>query len=1238
MNELHEVGPRAEHRTDVRNGRRAPFHWWALLAVGFGNVAAASYTMLGGSRMLRSFRPAGASGVDIGQGPFETEGLTQGAASAFKTLQTWKMGAGSDAASRGVDLAGTWLAVDTWQFALGGYGLVSLMTVLIAHRAVSRIGRNERPAQVPKAWRVAGVLGLLLTGWDLVENWLTGRVIDEEGAGPAAFLHVWWILKWWLAAATLLAAVVAIVAWCLVPPRPVLAWSRAGIAWLSRLLAVGGARRSGRDRGVSVRSSDASSDVRVQGRLRDWARALGWNLLVLVVSIGGLATLAGVRAPRWAVGLTVALFAGAALRFNAVLEQRYRSDQHGAATSARTARLIIGAGLVSVGASLAYGFRLTGGRTGVGFVGVALALFGASSLLGELRWARARWRPWFSLACVAAALATGWIALWRLDPVPGAVAFGLAVFGFGVVGLSTGSEDALRWLAAPGAGDDRPPEAPGWWNRLRRAVAKVRRDALFLLPVAGVLIVVGTVAAMKATGWGTMWVVVVVGALALLAFATTSNWAGEAVIAIGALALVWALAPGSKPNDDFLEPKTGDRVMIVMGDSYSSGEGAKAYYEGTNTSEAGIRNKCRRAPTAYGPTLVSDGLSLDAGAPIDSIAFLACSGADIVHVAGIPVAGGKSDTGSASKSESVSDESVSDESESDESESAPGGQYGEPTQLARAAAVRDAVGRKAIELVLVGISGNDAGFGTVIAECIVPGECTSRAARRLETLAATGPRLAATYKAIRATLGDGPRYVAVPYPVPLAEASCGESLFSDAEHAYLVAYTHQINSVMRQAAQRSGWEFADTVADVFVDSESGLCMGGSGAPSMNHVAPSQEFGVLEDQVLPTNWLHNSMHPTAAGHERVAAALADWLRNNDRPEASADTGGSVGHERYDVATAADVVGEASEQCPLNREGATGRCGWDESSWLAGSVLGAVRANLALLSAGFVGAALVMLWASLLFRWRRSIGSLAWAKRRGGRLQRVEKFALVVPLVSAGVAFGVDWVTRRVRTIPPLRWLRRRRSPGGVAPRPAGASVDAIDAEWERLLVGKSEDERAALGAVRAHCVRAWQFGLALAAEDNVELDPEAFYVAALGHDLGLVDRLVELGSDLGASCGCFTLVGAELSRAAAGQLGGADGGLDVLDAITNHITPSLSRAHDHPLAVYLQWASLLDLTGFRKAKLSARFYEDVNATHPSTGREVLADAWEREAKHVDGRARLINLARILTRLIRARRSA
>lgn len=111
--------------------------------------------------------------------------------------------------------------------------------------------------------------------------------------------------------------------------------------------------------------------------------------------------------------------------------------------------------------------------------------------------------------------------------------------------------------------------------------------------------------------------------LAVLLFAIAVDVAADIVVVVGVVALGASLLPRSAELERVVQPEPDDRVMVVLGDSYTSGEGATEYYEGTNVRD---ENECRRSPHAYGPLAVATSVR------IDSAVFVACSGALAEHI------------------------------------------------------------------------------------------------------------------------------------------------------------------------------------------------------------------------------------------------------------------------------------------------------------------------------------------------------------------------------------------------------------------------------------------------------------------------------------------------------------------------------------------------------------------------------------------------------------------------------
>jgi hypothetical protein len=126
----------------------------------------------------------------------------------------------------------------------------------------------------------------------------------------------------------------------------------------------------------------------------------------------------------------------------------------------------------------------------------------------------------------------------------------------------------------------------------------------------------------------------------------------------------------------------------------------------------------------------------------------------------------------------------------------------------------------------------------------------------------------------------------------------------------------------------------------------------------------------------------------------------------------------------------------------------------------------------------------------------------------------------------------------------------------------------------------------------HSVRAYAWAIALAAHDDVDVDPEILYVAALLHDIGLMPAY-----DLGR---CFELDGALAARDLAVRDGQPTGRADAIhDAIALHMAAELPAGS--AAEVTLLWDSTgVDVTGYRYRDVPRRLVPPVLAAYPRLG--------------------------------------
>jgi hypothetical protein len=570
---------------------------------------------------------------------------------------------------------------------------------------------------------------------------------------------------------------------------------------------------------------------------------------------------------------------------------------------------------------------------GFGLVGAILVYLGVGSLVGKARRAlRTRWWPGpLVLAACAVAFVVGVRAL-----SPGLPLWAVLTVAFSVLtvplGVSLLSEVVLTRLAGPSrparnvaveapadelqedpdvkawievalpshtpepaAPPDRPPD-----------VTASAADPTTPPPPAGpsgappvsrwrtLLLATGAVLAAAATA------VLVVGGLspavagAVLLVAGLLLWAivsdnaiDTALVAVG-LAVVLAFAAGDAPLDPRHQPAAGQPTLVAFGDSYASGEGAQTFFSGTNQRRA---NECRRAPTAYAALLVGDGEE----ARFPHLAFLACSGARAVNV-------------------------YAREQHPDE----PPGQAaagGDPTGLHQLAHLEllQARGDFPMELALVSIGGNDAGFSTIGTTCLAPGNCDEVGRFWTDNLPSVRAQVRAAFEAMRASLDDDVPVVVVPYPMPLDPDGCDATWLTDEEHGFLGRFVTRLNGVLRVEAALAGFWFLDAMETSLEDGSLRLCDGSPRDVGVNFIGLRSVGGTIEQVLTPTNWFRNSLHPNEAGHEAMAATFRRWL--DERPDLGAvpETGPATAPSDKPVIRA---DGDPEPPCSLTETGSDG----------------------------------------------------------------------------------------------------------------------------------------------------------------------------------------------------------------------------------------------------------------------------------------------------------------------------
>ncbi|WP_231855991.1 HD domain-containing protein [Nocardia cyriacigeorgica] len=149
-----------------------------------------------------------------------------------------------------------------------------------------------------------------------------------------------------------------------------------------------------------------------------------------------------------------------------------------------------------------------------------------------------------------------------------------------------------------------------------------------------------------------------------------------------------------------------------------------------------------------------------------------------------------------------------------------------------------------------------------------------------------------------------------------------------------------------------------------------------------------------------------------------------------------------------------------------------------------------------------------------------------------------------------------------------------------------------------------------GELHQHCLRCWYFGAAFAQLDGLRFDPEALYVAALLHDIGLTDRYRPAPDQ----SPCFAVHGGAVARerlmtwGASTELAGL-----VDDAIALHMDVAVDPAQGVE-AHLLHAAAHLDVAGSRIGDLPRPLLAEILRAHPRDGfSDVFLAAMRREAR-------------------------
>ncbi len=231
----------------------------------------------------------------------------------------------------------------------------------------------------------------------------------------------------------------------------------------------------------------------------------------------------------------------------------------------------------------------------------------------------------------------------------------------------------------------------------------------------------------------------------------------------------------------------------------------------------------------------------------------------------------------------------------------------------------------------------------------------------------------------------------------------------------------------------------------------------------------------------------------------------------------------------------------------------------------------------------------------------LGTHAWLERSGGLLTAAERRSLLRPLARTYATNAAGRLSMLLRVNP------GRRAPATRGQRPAPDSV----------LTRAAEDlaQRRLSPALLNHSYRTYAFGAALGELENLDVDRELLFTAALLHDVGLPTTVANVD---------FTRASARAARDVAEHVGLSTAATETLrTAITLHHSPGVSLAQG-PVAYLLSAGASLDVFGLWSWQLPPSVLSAVLAAHPRAGfKREFAAAFRTEAARVPaGRAHFL----------------
>lgn len=243
---------------------------------------------------------------------------------------------------------------------------------------------------------------------------------------------------------------------------------------------------------------------------------------------------------------------------------------------------------------------------------------------------------------------------------------------------------------------------------------------------------------------------------------------------------------------------------------------------------------------------------------------------------------------------------------------------------------------------------------------------------------------------------------------------------------------------------------------------------------------------------------------------------------------------------------------------------------------------------------------------------TVGTIDWTLRTGGRLNPAERRRLTADLVAVHVHNAAG----RLRMLLHLNGGRDEQvSPERLLP-PDSALTRAAEATAVRHLPA----------TLLNHSHRTYQFAMAIGDQEQLEVDAELLFAAAMLHDTGLI---------LGSGPDDFTLTSARLAGEVADLVGLSTTATETLQtAITMHHSPRVTVCAG-AVAYLLSAGAGVDVVGLRSWDLPRGTLADAVREHPREDfKTFFANAWKDEAARVPlGRAQLLRRRGAFTAAIR-----